>query len=111
MRKFESFNLKKTMAKKLEGVATVVRGDGKEFIISKAMVAEHVNRGFTVKNKADQPTDQELKNAVGFKGSTASSKAVKKEATVPEKTAVEAETTDAEEAPKKASAKKVAAAK
>lgn len=46
--------------------------------------SEHIKRGFTVKNKADQPTEQELKSAVGFKGSVASNKAAGKVATIPE---------------------------
>lgn len=45
----------------------VVRDDGKEFLIKRSMVAEHINRGnFKVKNKADEPTLQERKDAVGF---------------------------------------------
>ena len=49
-----------------DDVVIVVRGDGKEFTIKRSMVAEHVNRGFKVKNAKDQPTEEELKKAVGF---------------------------------------------
>jgi len=55
------------MAKTNDAV-TVVRDDGKEFLISRSMLAEHINRGFKVKDKADQPSEDELSQAVGYKG-------------------------------------------
>ena len=73
------------MAKKDDSVV-VVRGDGKEFTIQRDMVAEHINRGFTVKNKADQPSEDELKKAVGFNLKKAP-QADAKEETVPEEKA------------------------
>lgn len=66
MKREFSHNLKHPMAKKDDAV-TVVRDDGKEFLISRSMLAEHINRGFTVKDKADMPSEEELSKAVGYK--------------------------------------------
>lgn len=81
--RFNNHNLKNNMAKDTEGVVTVVRDDGKEFVINRNILAEHINRGFVVKSKADQPTEDELKAAVGYKGSAASQTAPTKAAAAP----------------------------
>jgi len=64
--RLENHDLKKPMATQKDDVVTVVRGDGKEFVIKRSLVAEHINRGFTVKDKKDQPTEEELQKAVGY---------------------------------------------
>ena len=71
---FGSFNLKKHMSKEIatqeaieDEVVTVVREDGKEFKIKRDMVAFHLNRGFTVKDKEHQPTEEELRKATGYR--------------------------------------------
>tara|TARA_R100000365_G_C2726308_1_gene57559 strand:- start:79 stop:468 length:390 start_codon:yes stop_codon:yes gene_type:complete len=84
--KIENHDLKKPMEKQKGGAVTVVRGDGKKFLIQRAMVAEHINRGFTVEDPKDQPSEQELKDATQFgKGAAAAGKETKPAApTVPE---------------------------
>lgn len=52
---------------KTKAVVTVVRSDGKEFVIQRALVAEHVNRGFRTKELSDMPSEGELKKAVGYR--------------------------------------------
>lgn len=54
------------MTQKPDDAVVVIRDDGKEFLIKRSLVAEHVNRGFKVKDKKDQPTEEELRKAVGF---------------------------------------------
>jgi hypothetical protein len=56
------------MAKPKDDAVVVVRSDGKEFLIKRDLVAEHVNRGFKVKNEADMPSEEELSKAVGYGG-------------------------------------------
>lgn len=54
------------MAKKHD-VVTVVREDGKEFVINRNVLAEHINRGFTVTDPKDRPSEEELSKAVGYR--------------------------------------------
>lgn len=58
---------KKNQASAKDDVVTVVRPDGKEFLIKRDLLAEHINRGFDVKHKADMPSEEELKKAVGYR--------------------------------------------
>ena len=67
MKREFSHNLTNHMEKK-DDTVVVVRDDGKEFLINRSMLAEHINRGFTVNDNADQPSDEELSKAVGYKG-------------------------------------------
>ena len=53
--------------KMTDDTVVVVRSDGKEFVIQHALLAEHVNRGFKVKDKKDQPSEKELSKAVGYR--------------------------------------------
>lgn len=64
--KIENHDLKKPMTKPNDDVVTIVRDDGKEIDIKREMLAEHINRGFKVKHKGDQPTEDELRSAIGF---------------------------------------------
>lgn len=59
---------KKNQASAKDEVVVVVRPDGKEFLIKRDLLAEHINRGFDVKHKADMPSEEELSKAVGYKG-------------------------------------------
>jgi hypothetical protein len=62
-----SGNIKIPMSKTNDEVV-VVREDGEQFTIPREHLAAHINRGFTVKSKADMPTEKELASEIGYTG-------------------------------------------
>lgn len=89
---------------KKDDAVVVVREDGKEFLISRLMLAEHINRGFTVKDAVDHPSEEELSKAVGYRSPAA--RAAKGGDTAPEPATVPKEKPRRKPVAKKAARKK-----
>jgi len=67
---------KEAQDKVTSDAVVVVRDDGKEVLVTKEQVENHLNRGFKLKNQKDAPKPKETKTS-GFSDTTSAAKAKK----------------------------------
>lgn len=60
-----------------ESVVKVVREDGKEFTIVSSQLANHLERGFTLKKGEKAPEEKKVEIVKGFSDTTSAAKAKK----------------------------------